>query len=376
MNKNPHENDQQLGFDDHYRQTGEVHETHESYTKKRKRRRMKKALRRAAVLLAAVIVMLGLAWVVTGIIQKSGTSPSGNPISTPASTDDMQPVVSIPGGANGTVPITDNTAWNVAQPLQPMGSVQPVVEPDRRMLALPENGRVDMSYFDTTVFVGDSLTQGLQIYSQGIPNAKYCAYKGISPRQIYDGSLQTSTNGTKEVPMDALVAYQPDNVYVLLGTNAMVGMADEPLLAYYSEMLDTMRARLLPGVSIYVQSITPVLQGVDARFDFDRINYLNDQLAKLAFEKGMYFIDLHEALAGDDGWLRTDYGASRDGYHLNPTGYTAWVEYLVTHTAFNQRHAHQYIPGNHQYQQLPPPTPVTESTPESGVVPAAEAGVA
>lgn len=362
MSNFPYDNDNMPPLD---KEGTHNHEEHQSYTQKRKRRRMKKALRRSAVLLAAVFIMLGLAWLVTGIIQRGAEKSDGT--NTPVVSSGVEgpaPVVSIPpsGGAGGGN--VENAAWNTVVPVQPEGGQPTLVEPDRRMLSLPENGRVDMQFFDNTVFVGDSLTQGLQIYRQGIPNAKYCAYKGISPRQIYDGSIQTATSGTKEVPMDALVAHQPDNVYILLGTNAMVGMADEPLLAYYNEMLDVMQQRLLPGVSIYVQSITPVLKGVDARFDMDRINALNDQLAKMAHEKGMYFVDLHEALAGDDGWLRTDYGASRDGYHLNPSGYTAWVEYLVTHTAFNQRHAHLYQQGDLHYQQLPPP-PVDASVPES-----------
>jgi hypothetical protein len=101
-----------------------------------------------------------------------------------------------------------------------------------------------------------------------------------------------------------------------------------------------------------VQSITPVLQGVDNRFHFEDFVYLNNELAKLAWEKGLYFLDLHETLAGDDGWLRKDYGA-RDGYHMQPVGYAAWVEYVVTHTAYSPRHAHLYESDPPPFHQLP-----------------------
>lgn len=333
-------------------------------TPPKKRRRMKKSLQRFLVLLVAVVFMLGLSWVITGIIQKlPGAEAAKKPEPAPGTGVSVQSEVPSPALPAAEMPPTDKSAWNFVGPIQQDPAAMQLVEPDRRMIALPENGRVDMTYFDTSVFVGDSLTQGLQIYKQGIPNAKYCAYKGASPKAIYDGSIVTRTDGTQEVPMEALVAYQPDNVYVLLGTNAMVAMDDEALLAYYSEMLDAMKATLAPGVSFYIQSITPVLQGVDGRFDMDRIRNLNDQLAKMAWEKGMYFLDLHEALAGDDGWLRSDYGATRDGYHLTPSGYSAWVEYLVTHTAYNQRHGHLYLEGSQYYTQLPPPPepePATE----------------
>lgn len=353
-----------------------------SYGQSRKKRRRKKALLRLSLLLFAVLLMLGLSWVITGIIQgfpakkdttvSSGSAPSQIPAASSVLLED--PALNTPkGNSPADVSGISNASWNFVGPIPESPEAMPLVEPDRRMIALPENGRIDMSYFDTAVFVGDSITQGMQIYRQGIPNAKYCAYKGVSPKAIYDGTAVKRTDGTTEVPMEALVAYQPDNVYILLGTNAMVGMGDEALLAYYDEMLNVMKSTLLPGVNFYVQSITPVLMGVDPRFDMERINNLNNQLAKMAWEKGMYFLDLNEALAGDDGWLRPDYGASKDGYHLNPSGYSAWVEYLVTHTAYNQRHAHLYLEGTHYYTQLPPPAPEEVALPEDPPVSSAPA---
>lgn len=339
----------------------------EPYQKKKPRR---KGLRRLLVLVLAVLVMLGGAWGITSLIQgsddnaspvvfdpKSQTGASDAGADGPQGGISSQPDTSLPGGEaspGGDPGLTvDNTAWDFLGEV----STEPLnmTAPDYRMIALPENGRVDMSYFDTTVFVGDSITQGLQIYRQGIPNANYCAYLGASPKAIYDGSLVKRRDGTMEVPMDALLGYQPDNVYILLGTNAMVAMGDEALLTYYSTMLDTMKERLDPAVNIYVQSITPVLQGVDKRFDMERINSLNNQLAKMAWEKDLYFVNLNEALMNDEGWLRKDFGASKDGYHLNPAGYTAWVDYLVTHTVYNPRHAHLYQADAAAYSQQPLP---------------------
>ena len=322
-----------------------------NYGQRRKRRRLKKNLMRFGILAVAVAFMLGISWVIAGIIQ--GFPHAKDPVvsALEAEQEGVSPVLTSPVPS---APFVDNTGWNFVGPLAQDAETMTLLEPDRRMIALPENGRIDMAYFDTAVFVGDSLTQGLQIYNTGVPNAKYCAYKGVSPRAIYDGSAVARTDGVVEVPLEAMVGYAPDNVYILLGTNAMVGMGDEALLAYYDEMLNVMKATLQPGVNFYVQAIPPVVQGVDGRFDMDRIRALNDQLAKMAWEKDMYFLDLHEALAGDDGWMRSDYGA-RDGYHMNPSGYSAWVEYLVTHTAYSQRHAHLYLEGSHYYTQLPPP---------------------
>ena len=39
---------------------------------------------------------------------------------------------------------------------------------------------------------------------------------------------------------------------------------------------------------------------------------------------------LWEALADDNGDLKAEY-AQKDGIHIKPEGYTAWVDYLCTH---------------------------------------------
>lgn len=325
---------------------------------KRKRRRVKKSVKRFFVLVIALGIMAGLSFVITGFIQGSFDKDNDD--------DNLIPGVTPPPAQSGSSSIPDISgivtagdgidpaSWNFVGPLQQVTDEMVILSPDYRMLSVPENGRVDMRYFDTTVFVGDSITQGLEIFTSGIPNAKYCAYKSASPKAIYDGSILTTHSGRQEVPLDAMVEYQPDNVYVLMGTNAMVAMGDEALLAYYSDMLDAMRERLHPDVTIYIQSITPTSQGADGRFGKDRIAGLNNALAQMAWEKGMYFIDLHEALAGEDGWLRPEFTQS-DGYHITPLGYTAWVDYLVTHTVYKPMHAGLYLEGSEYYSQIEPP---------------------
>ncbi len=347
---------------------------YESYYEKRRRKRVKRTVSRIVIMVVTVLLILGFAWLITVVIQRS-TSDSSAP-STPGSSavgpassqssappeSDASPAASGSSDASG-----DSSAWNHTGSVPQSGEEEgEIIEPDYRMIALPENGRVDMSYFDTVTFVGDSITQGLELYkTQGIPNAHYCAYKGVGPKQIYDGSAWPRLNGEREVPMDALVASQPDNVYILLGTNAMVGIADdEVLLAYFSEMLDAVKANLDPAVGIYLQSITPVLPDTP-RFDIARIQGLNNALAKMAYEKDIYFVDINETLADSSGYLKEEYGSQRDGYHLTPDGYSAWVEYLVTHTAYHPRNP--YLEGSTYY------TPPEESGDESAASAASDA---
>ena len=212
---------------------------------------------------------------------------------------------------------------------------------DFRLASMPETqtAPVDLSYFDNAVFLGDSLTQGLQIYDTGLPNAHYCAYRGVGPSAVVNGTTCTRVDGVQEVPLDAMVSCAPESVYILLGTNVLTQDTDyTSFLNYYSLMLDRIR-NLLPDADIYVQSITPVRPEVSADAKHagmyaERFIRVNNDLAALAVEKGCYFLDLWEVLADENGDLKAEY-AQPDGYHLLPAGYTAWVEYLRTHVAHN-----------------------------------------
>ena len=177
----------------------------------------------------------------------------------------------------------------------------------------------------------------MQIYDTGLPNAHYCAYKGVGPNTIVNGATCKRTDGVEEVPLEALVSYAPQSVYILLGTNVLTQDRDySSFLNYYGLMLDRIR-ELLPEADIYVQSITPVRPEVSAEARHsgmyaERFIRVNNDLAALAIEKGCYFLDLWEVLADENGDLRAEY-AQPDGYHLTPEGYTAWVGYLRTHVA-------------------------------------------
>ena len=89
------------------------------------------------------------------------------------------------------------------------------------MAALPQTPAVDASYFTQASFLGDSLTQGMQIYNTGLPNANFCAYKGVGPNAVVNGTTCKRHDGAEEVPMEALAAQQPKVLYVLLGTNVL-----------------------------------------------------------------------------------------------------------------------------------------------------------
>ena len=239
--------------------------------------------------------------------------------------------------------VTADSTWNtVNYPLARQLNVQTRTGStetalDFRMAAVPENTVVEKSWFSQVSFVGDSLTQGMQLYDTGLPNARFCAYKGVGPNAFVNGSTCKRADGETEIPLEALTAQQPKAVYVLLGTNVLGRDTDyTSFLTYYRLMLD-MISQTLPNAVIYVQSITPVRPEVSTKANHeglnrDRLCKINNELAAIALEKNCYFLNLWEVLADENGDLIESY-AQPDGYHIKPEGYAAWVDYLCRHTA-------------------------------------------
>ena len=97
----------------------------------------------------------------------------------------------------------------------------------------------------------------------------------------------------------------------------------------------------LPNVPIYVQSIPGVQEWFkDSKpgLQNDRIKLVNNLLANMALRKGCYFVNIAEALNQPDGSQIDEYEA--DGIHMQPVGYTAWCNYLATHTAWDRRNTY------------------------------------
>lgn len=341
----------------------------EFYEQSRKRRR-RRARRRALAVALVLLLIFGLAGLIVKIVGSGEDAPSSSsqPSSSLAASsepssgassapeadameakpeeDVLAPLPNMSGTAE------NNTVWNTAGPVEQTLDYT-ISSPDYRMIALPECGVVDTSYFNTATFVGDSLTQGLQLYATGLPNAHYCAYKGVGPNSIVNGATQTRADGGTEIALDALVASQPDYVYILLGTNTLVNTGNEEgFIAYYGKMIDMFRENLLDGVKIYIQAIPPVRPEVarqKAGLENGRLRNVNNMLAQLALEKDCYFVDLQECLADEEGNLKAEY-AYGDGIHMKPEGYQAWVDYLASHTAYDKRNPYlygspYYIPG-------------------------------
>ena len=307
-------------------------------------RKKKKKVSFAGFVAANFAVILLLAGVITLFIEQpwktAGLPAPGSAASGSGSEDGAQ------SAAQGQQGGTSETQPAGIGPVQQAQGALPAISAST--LALAENGRVDMSYFDDVLFIGDSLTQGFQVYTSGISNASYAPYIGAGPRTFIEGTV-TNIDGETVKPIDEILAASPKKVYILLGTNAMETLTDEAFLEYYARFLEFLVPQLPEDTVYYIEAIPPVTQAkaADENFTLERIRGVNEKLALLAYQHGMHYLDLYGALCGEDGYLKAEYAAD-DGMHLNNEGYSAWREMLITHTAYSAENP--YLPGSPCYK--------------------------
>ena len=95
-----------------------------------------------------------------------------------------------------------------------------------------------------------------------------------------------------------------------------------------------------PQVEIFIQSMTPMLFSssvYNKGLTNPRIDEYNGKLLNLCKEQGWYFVDVASCMYNSEGdQLNIDYCSDPEGMglHLNTKGTKAWVEYLLTHTAY------------------------------------------
>lgn len=278
------------------------------------RRRRRRSFQRFCFFLLLALLLMGLAAIITWIIEAiTGSGDSSSLAGTSSSLISS----SISQPASGSESEGDSTAQGVV---------------------LPEKGRVELSYFADAAFVGDSITVGWNDYkgAAALPDTNVIAAIGATPPT--DGVQWKDDAGELYDPLAKIVEANPSKIYLMFGANALVAdgeFVEDNLVESYGTFIDDLQQKL-PDAVIYIQSIlTPTAAGTESHAGLtpERIARVNERLKSLAEEKGCWYLDLEENLC-PDGMLSADY-ASDDGLHLNKEGYMAWLEYLITHAAYD-----------------------------------------
>lgn len=241
----------------------------------------------------------------------------------------------IPGSGAESPPRPAPTAYSpTPDPPAPLPTSAPKSEPEQTpydyTAPVPQSDPAAEDWFADAAFIGDSLTDGLLLYS-GVRGPANLSYKGLTVQSARTDKVIKSGSG-KITPLKALGQKTYGKVYLLLGVNELGWYNDERFYNAYAELIDLVR-ETQPDAQIYLQTLLPVTaeQSADhAYINNSKIEVYNSLITTLAAEKEVFLLDTHAALAGEDGALPAE--GSTDGVHLTKPYYKIWLEYLRVHT--------------------------------------------
>ncbi len=212
-------------------------------------------------------------------------------------------------------------------------SSKPLVAGDERFSTpLPESQMRETAYFSDAVFVGDSITTGIDLYGT-LTNAGVVASTGINLETALTAKSVRNKAGDKVTIPEAVKEFNAKKIYVMLGTNGIDWMSVDQMITQYQKVFDKLKTDN-PDAIFYIQSIPPITREKEqkaSQMSIEKISEYNDRLLKLAEENKAYFVDVYSAIASEDGYLSSD--ISTDGVHFDSSVYTKWIEYVRRHTS-------------------------------------------
>lgn len=301
-----------------------------SYQPKRVQKRGKGPGPVLPLLLAAAVVCICLL-----LIPSAGRSQSPAAAGTPGTAPSAGPSAPV------VEPTPDPTPTpTLTPPAQATPSLTPAVEntpeaaPFSYTQPVGQSDPVEMDYFSDALFIGDSRTDGLQIYS-GIKGATFYCYKGLN---IFDMTKRqvVELNGGKYTVVDALKkGPQYKKIYISLGVNELGYPGTDSFHTAFKNFLEEVKAAQ-PDAIIYLQNLVPVNPDICAKknqpsyVNNQRVAEFNAVFPQLAQECQVALVDVKTALSDESGILPAE--ATVDGVHFTRAWYQKWLEYLMCHT--------------------------------------------
>ena len=190
----------------------------------------------------------------------------------------------------------------------------------------------DDSFFDHAVFLGDSRTEGLQLYS-GLRHGDFFWKRGMTVFRVDSEEWTFEIDSEKLTMIEALGKKQYDSVYIMIGVNEL----GYPVSSYAQGLgifLDKVIAAQ-PDAVIYLQTLPPVNDQTARDNDLasyinnENINAFNEVIIRIAAEKRVVLLNTAEAFRDENGQLPED--MTSDGCHFKYGKYSLWADYLRCH---------------------------------------------
>lgn len=294
--------------------------------------------------------------------SETGTPESSNtpvPTETPEHSESPVPTET-PGPSESPTPSVDPEPTPSAPPAHPQASYQ-------WGTPLAQTEVVEDTFFDSVVFLGDSRTEGLQLFG-GLRRGTYFWARGMTVFRVDDPKYAIfDVDGESLTMVGALGKKEYTAVYIMVGVNELGYMAssyEENLAIFIDKVLAAQ-----PNAVIYLQILPPVNEEVAAAsglapyINNTNIGKFNDAIIRVAAEKKVVLLDTAEAYRDENGNLPADLAS--DGCHFVFSGYARWVDYLRCHVMDpDVYHALRNAESAPEPSAEPTPEPSPETTDE------------
>ncbi|MDE6026336.1 MAG: hypothetical protein K2G45_12900 [Lachnospiraceae bacterium] len=180
-------------------------------------------------------------------------------------------------------------------------------------------GVAPLSYFDDTVLIGDSRTEGIILYS-GLSNLNGFCYKGLNVSELDTQACITLPDyGGKYTCYQAISYTSFDNYYCMFGINELGWYDLDIFIKDFGALIDYIRS-VNPDANVYVESVIPVCYsreaGGDTTFTKARVDEFNSLLLAMCKKRNdCIYLDVAASVRDENGYLPEE--GSPDGIHCN-----------------------------------------------------------
>ena len=234
-----------------------------------------------------------------------------------------------------TVPTAPTTIPTFPPTIPTTVPTVPATEPTQPPIPFDE-----AAFFAESVFLGDSVTNGLYTYcirnKGALHGAKFLCAASYAVRHAVgevggQNVVSITYQGEKMRPEDALAAMGAKRVFIMLGLNDITFGLNRAL-KNWDLLIQNIRAKC-PDIEIYIQSGTPIWIPKEkdglTNENMDKYNVLLEQYCQ---DNGCYFVNVAPIFKNEQGGLKAEF--CLDYYvHLNNAGVEAWIAYLKAYAA-------------------------------------------
>ena len=247
----------------------------------------------------------------------------------------MVPATKVPTKIPTKAPIKTPTKAPTKAPATP----KPTVKPVKGETLGVSNTEINQ-YYSESVFIGDSVMYGFQLYCMRQPagylgGPDFLAAGSFSARwailPVSSKSVHPKYQGVKRTIWDSLSIIKPKRVFFFFGLNDL-GSGVDTAYNNYMKVINKLK-KDFPNIEINFVSTTPMYKGSEKRgLNNKNIDALNNRLKAYCEKNNAYFFDVASYLKDGDGCLAKQFCSDRYVHQTN-AAYKVWEVRLKEYAA-------------------------------------------